>query len=69
MQLPVVLEGGFDVFDVDVDSFYFIAEDKRLFLTGLKIILGGFSILPNFSVEVFDHVSEVGPQTVYIIVL
>ena len=38
-------------------------------MTGLKIILGGFSILPNFSVEVFDHVSEVGPQTVYIIVL
>jgi hypothetical protein len=69
MQLSVVLEGRVDVFNVYVDGLYLLGKQQVVLLAVFEITLGCSAVVLDLRIEVLYHLSEVGPQTVDIVVL
>ena len=69
MQFSVVKQGCIDVLYADVDGFHFLVQQQILFLTCFKIMLEIPSILLNLIIQVLNHISQVSPQTIDIVIL
>lgn len=69
MHISMILQYSFDVLYLNVQIPYFFVDQQTLLFRCFKIILNDLSILLDFLIAVFNHLSQVSSQLVDIIIL
>ena len=69
MHVSVILQDGLDILYLNVQVSYLFVDQQALLLGCFEVILNDLSILLDLEVAILDHLSQVCPQLVDIIIL